>query len=227
MCLPMLLSPRLMSTACHTVRAARASATELHRSQRQARLLGASLLLAPRARPLWQRCQGSPACPVLGLVAQLCPTLCDPRDCIACQAPLSMGILQARILDWVAMLSSRGSSLSRYQTQVSCIMDVLSKHLLNEQTGGMLKWKGWSDVHLSCSISILNYLRDTVPVESYPWGWISKSVKWASWLGLTFQLHASGLPGGCALSGLRAWLCRAGTRAHKTWEQGLTHGRHP
>ena len=29
---------------------------------------------------------------------------------IACQAPLSMGILQARILDWVAMSSSRGSS---------------------------------------------------------------------------------------------------------------------
>ena len=29
------------------------------------------------------------------------------------QAPLSMGILQARILDWVVMPSSRGSSQSR------------------------------------------------------------------------------------------------------------------
>ena len=29
---------------------------------------------------------------------------------MACQAPLSMGILQARILEWVAMPSSRGSS---------------------------------------------------------------------------------------------------------------------
>ena len=29
---------------------------------------------------------------------------------IACQAPLSMGILQARKLEWVAMSSSRGSS---------------------------------------------------------------------------------------------------------------------
>ena len=28
----------------------------------------------------------------------------------ACQSPLSMGILQARILEWVAMPSSRGSS---------------------------------------------------------------------------------------------------------------------
>ena len=29
---------------------------------------------------------------------------------VACMAPLSMGILQARILEWVAMPSSRGSS---------------------------------------------------------------------------------------------------------------------
>ena len=39
---------------------------------------------------------------------------------VACQAPLSMGILQARILEWVAMPSSRGSSQPRDQTQVSC-----------------------------------------------------------------------------------------------------------
>ena len=37
------------------------------------------------------------------------------------QAFLSMGILQARILEWVAMPSSRGSSWPRDQTQVSCI----------------------------------------------------------------------------------------------------------
>ena len=34
-------------------------------------------------------------------VTQLCLTLCDPMA-VACQAPLSMGILQARILEWVA-----------------------------------------------------------------------------------------------------------------------------
>ena len=32
---------------------------------------------------------------------------------VACQAPLSMGIFQARILEWVAMPSSRGSSQPR------------------------------------------------------------------------------------------------------------------
>ena len=57
---------------------------------------------------------------VLCLVTQLCPILCYPMD-LAHQAPLSMGILQARMLEWVAMPSSRGSSQPRDQTQVSCI----------------------------------------------------------------------------------------------------------
>ena len=39
----------------------------------------------------------------------------------ACQTPLSMGILQARILEWVAIPSSRVSSQPRGQTQVSHI----------------------------------------------------------------------------------------------------------
>ena len=39
---------------------------------------------------------------------------------VAPQAPLSMGILQARILEWVAMPFSRGSSLIRDQTCISC-----------------------------------------------------------------------------------------------------------
>ena len=40
---------------------------------------------------------------------------------VALQAPLSMVILQARILEWVAMASSRGSSQARDQTQASHI----------------------------------------------------------------------------------------------------------
>ena len=40
-------------------------------------------------------------------VAQLCPTLCDPMDCII------HGILQARILEWVAFPFSSGSSQPR------------------------------------------------------------------------------------------------------------------
>ena len=39
----------------------------------------------------------------------------------ALQAPLSMGILQLRILEWVAMPFSRGSSQTRDQTQITRI----------------------------------------------------------------------------------------------------------
>ena len=55
---------------------------------------------------------------VLRLVAQSCPTLCDPMDCSQPGSSVP-GILQARILEWVAMLSSRGSSQHRDRTQVS------------------------------------------------------------------------------------------------------------
>ena len=53
-------------------------------------------------------------------VTQSCPTLCDPMDCsLPCSS--IRGILQARILEWVAISFSRGSSQLRDQTQVSCI----------------------------------------------------------------------------------------------------------
>ena len=43
---------------------------------------------------------------------QLCPTLCDPMDCSLSDFSVH-GILQARTLEWVAMLSSRESSQPR------------------------------------------------------------------------------------------------------------------
>ena len=49
-----------------------------------------------------------------------CPTLCDPMDCSPPGSSIH-GILQARILEWVAISFSRGSSQPRDQTQVSCI----------------------------------------------------------------------------------------------------------
>ena len=54
------------------------------------------------------------------LVARSCPTLCDPLDCSLPGSSVH-GILQARILDWVAVPSSRGSSQPRDQTWVSGI----------------------------------------------------------------------------------------------------------
>ena len=54
-------------------------------------------------------------CVICVKVAQSRPTLCDPMDYTV------HGILLARILEWVAFPSSRGSSQSRDQTQVSYI----------------------------------------------------------------------------------------------------------
>ena len=53
-------------------------------------------------------------------VAQSCPTLCDPMDCSLLGSPIR-GIFQARVLEWVAISFSRGSSWPRDQTQVSRI----------------------------------------------------------------------------------------------------------
>ena len=56
----------------------------------------------------------------LVLVTQLCLTLCDPMDCSPPGSSVQ-GVLQARILEWVAISFSRGSSRPRDQTPVSCV----------------------------------------------------------------------------------------------------------
>ena len=54
------------------------------------------------------------------LVTQLCLTLHDPMDCSLPSSSVH-GILQAWVLEWVAIPFSRGSFRSRGQIQVSCI----------------------------------------------------------------------------------------------------------
>ena len=53
-------------------------------------------------------------------VAQSCLTLCDPTGCSP-PGSCVYGILQARILEWVDIAFSRGSSRPKNWTQVSCI----------------------------------------------------------------------------------------------------------
>ena len=52
--------------------------------------------------------------------AQSCPTLCNPLDCNSPGSYL-LGIFQARILEWVAISSSKGSSQLRDRT---CIFSI-------------------------------------------------------------------------------------------------------
>ena len=58
--------------------------------------------------------------PLASMCAQSCPTLCDPTDCSPPGSSVH-GVFQARILGWVAISSSRGSSQLRDQTHVSCV----------------------------------------------------------------------------------------------------------
>ena len=54
------------------------------------------------------------------LVAQLCPTLCDSID-RSMPGSSVHGILQERILEWITIPFSRGSSQLRDQTWDFCI----------------------------------------------------------------------------------------------------------
>ena len=67
------------------------------------------------------------------LVTQSCLTLCHPMDCSPPGSSLH-GILQARILEWVAISASRGTS-PRILTCISCIEAV---SLQSEPPGKLL-----------------------------------------------------------------------------------------
>ena len=53
-------------------------------------------------------------------VSQLCPTLCNPMD-YSLPGSSVLGILQARVLEWITFPFSRESSQPRDWTWVSCI----------------------------------------------------------------------------------------------------------
>ena len=57
------------------------------------------------------------------LVVQLCLTLCDPMDCSPPGSSVHV-IHQARILEWIDISFSRGSSRLSDQTQVFCIAGI-------------------------------------------------------------------------------------------------------
>ena len=65
---------------------------------------------------------------------QSCPTLWDPMDCSPPGSSV-LGILHARLLEWVAMLSSRVYSRPRGRTHVSCISSI-AEGLFNTESLG-------------------------------------------------------------------------------------------
>ena len=81
----------------------------------------------------------------LGHVCRLCCVwlFCNPVDCSLTGSSV-LGILQARLLQWVAISFSGGSSLPRDQTQVSCI----GRHILYH-------WATWKPLPLGQRLSKL------------------------------------------------------------------------
>ena len=109
-----------------------------------------------------------PSC-VCVLVTQSCPTLCDPRDCSP-PGSFVRGILQARILEWVAISFSRSFICVILS---NCITPVL-----------VLSWENWvyetiwnfpkttQHVHESCDFNLSPSATQTLP--SYVAWWVSR-----------------------------------------------------
>ena len=72
--------------------------------------------------------------------AQLCPTLCNTMDCSPPGSSVH-GIFQARILECIAISSSRGSSRPRDQTRISFI----GRQIL-------YRWATWEAMYLWCDM---------------------------------------------------------------------------
>ena len=118
-------------------------------------------------------------------VAQLCPTLCDPVDCSP-PCPLSMGFFQARLLEWVAISFSRGSSQPRDWTRVSRIGGRCFTHWATRE---LEKWLSFlPTTHLfswlfflfseRMALHILNLFQfgSFWPMTEQAWGWNERRV---------------------------------------------------
>ena len=92
---------------------------------------------------VWSATLASLAC----LCAQSCLTLCNPVDCSPPGSSVH-GISQARILEWVAISSSRGSSQPRTQTHVFCLSCIAGRFFTIKPSGKpQLHLKYW---HFQC-----------------------------------------------------------------------------
>ena len=99
-------------------------------------------------------------------VTQLCPTLCHPTDCSPPGSSVQ-GIHQARILEWVPIPFSRGSSWPKDRTQVSCTAGRFFTVWLIWLKSWLLQWPIRNSI-ISCCIYFrrcawsLNHLRTEI-----------------------------------------------------------------
>ena len=102
-----------------------------------------------------------------------CVQLCATLWTVPFQAPLSRGILQARILEWVATLFSRGSSWPRDWTHVSYVSRTA-------------RWVLYHECHLGSPYSSCNwYLKNSMLYIAFCLDLLK--VRMSRW----FQLHSA------------------------------------
>ena len=117
------------------------------------RLLLNIILNARTSGHLCNGCISFLTCCLSLINAQSCLTLCDLMDCSPPGSSV-YGILQARILEWVAISFSRGSSQPRDWTQVSCIagrcFNLWATREAHVKHSMVLKWRHNWIVRLYC-----------------------------------------------------------------------------
>ena len=108
-------------------------------------------------------------------VPQSCLTLCNPMDCNLPGSSVH-GILQARILESVAISFSRGSSQAMDRTQVSCIAGRLftvwaTREAIERIGCGKILWKSGPWVLQWSEISQLSWKVFNKWKSGQSWGW--------------------------------------------------------
>ena len=111
-------------------------------------------------------------------VAQLCSTLCIPIDCSLPSSSVH-GILQARILEWVAVPFSRGSSQPRDWTQVSRIADRLEWAAISLSRESSWLWSN------PCLLCLLHWQAGYLPLALPGKPCISDIIRYLSFSDLT------------------------------------------
>ena len=141
-------------------------------------------------------------------VTQSCLTHCDPMDYTV------HGILQARILEGVAIPFSKGSSQPRDQTQVSCTAGGFFTIWATRHTtrvNSLVVWSFWShcshskglglDLIYGCGYVTGFFLQET-GLSFYSWG--SRFENWLrSWFCFSILKHFAPKASGCGVNSLQ------------------------
>ena len=130
------------------------------------------------------------ACPV----TESCLTLCNPMDCSLPGSSVH-GILQERILEWVAISYSRGSSWPKDQTHIFCISCIdrwILYHyapwevLLHKKNTVMKHNKVKLNKRYACLLKTETVYRQRIPIQGVSEGWTWEE-KWSEEKSLRYK----------------------------------------